>query len=190
MRPGGRRDSVFGTFARTDLPAAATGTYDAANRLLTWNGANASHDLNGNLTGDGTFTYMYNARNQLTSAKQGSTTLGSFIYDGIGRRVQKTLSGTITRFVYDGWNVTQEKDSKNKVAANELTGLSLDQVFSRTLVSGAPSYLLTDALGATAALADTSGVVQSRRTVSSRRSRTRSPTSRSSATTPRDAWIR
>lgn len=158
--PTGRRTAVFGTFGRTGLPAAATGTYDAANRLVTWNGANASYDLNGNLTGDGTFTYLYNARNQLTSAKQGSTTLGAFVYDGLGRRVQKTVASVVSKFVYDGWNVAQEKNSQNKIAYNELDGLGLDQVFSRTPASGTPAYLLTDTLGSTIGLADTSGVVQ------------------------------
>ncbi len=62
--------------------------------------------------------------------------------------------------MYDAWNVAQEKDSKNKIAFNELGGLGLDQVFSRTTASGSPSYFLTDALGSTVGLADTSGVVQ------------------------------
>jgi RHS repeat-associated protein len=61
--------------------------------------------------------------------------------------------------VYDGWNTVQEKDSKNKIAFNELEGLSLDQVFSRTPASGTASFLLTDALGSTVGLADTSGVI-------------------------------
>jgi RHS repeat-associated protein len=159
--PTARRTAVYGTFARTGLPAATTqnATYDAANRLLSWNGTSASSDSNGNLTGDGTFTYVYNARNQLTTAKQGSTTLGAYVYDGLGRRVQKTSSSVITKVVYDSWNVAQEKDSKNKITFNELEGLSLDQVFSRNPVSGSTSYLLTDALGSTVGLADTSGVV-------------------------------
>jgi RHS repeat-associated protein len=158
----GRRTAVFGTYARTGLPAATTqdASYDLANRLVTWNGTNTSYDLNGNLTGDGTFTYLYNARNQLATAKQGSTTLGAFVYDGLGRRVQKTVSTVVSKFVYDGWNVAQEKDSKNKIAFNELGGLALDQVFSRTPASGAVSYLLTDALGSAVGLADTNGVVQ------------------------------
>jgi RHS repeat-associated protein len=160
--PTGRRTAVFGTYGRTGLPAATTqdATYDLANRILTWNGANASSDLNGNLTSDGTFTYLYNARNQLTTAKQGSTTLGAFVHDGLGRRVQKTVSSAVSKFVYDGWNVVQEKDSKNKIAFNELEGLSLDHVFSRMPASGSASYLLTDALDSTVGLADTSGVVQ------------------------------
>lgn len=159
--PTGRRTAVYGTYGRSGLPTATTqnATYDAANRLLTWNGAAASSDLNGNLTGDGTFTYVYNARNQLTAAKQGSTTLGAFVYDGVGRRVQKTVASVVSKFVYDGWNTAQEKDSKNKIAFDELDGLSLDQVFSRTPASGTASYLLSDALGSTVGLADTNGVV-------------------------------
>jgi len=105
-------------------------------------------------------TYLYNARNQLTTAKQGSTILGAFVYDGVGRRVQKTVASVVSKFVYDGWNTAQEKDSKNKIAFNELNGLSLDQVFSRTPASGTASYLLTDPLGSTVGLADTNGVIQ------------------------------
>jgi RHS repeat-associated protein len=78
----------------------------------------------------------------------------------LGRRVQKTVSSVVSKFVYDSWNTAQEKTSNNKIAFNELDGLSLDQVFSRTPASGTASYLLTDALSSTVGLADTSGVVQ------------------------------
>jgi RHS repeat-associated protein len=76
------------------------------------------------------------------------------------RRVQKTISSVISKFVYDGWNVAQEKDYKNKITFNEQDGLSLDQVFSRTPATGTASYVLSDALGSTVGLADNSGVVQ------------------------------
>ena len=42
--------------------------------------------------------------------------------------------------------------------ANMLTGLGIDEVFSRTDSSGTSSFL-TDALGSTLALADNSGTV-------------------------------
>jgi RHS repeat-associated protein len=77
----------------------------------------------------------------------------------LGRRVQKTVSTVVSKFVFDGLNTAQEKDSKNKIGFNELDGLSLDQVFSRTPASGTANYLLTDALGSAVGLADTSGVV-------------------------------
>jgi RHS repeat-associated protein len=157
----GRRTAVAGTFARTGLPAATTATavYDAANRLSTWNGGAVTHDANGNLLTQAGLTYAYNARGQLTSVKQGSTTLGAFVHDGLGRRVQKTISGVVTKYVYDGWNPIQERDSKNKVTANMLAGPGLDQWFSRIPVTGPASYYLTDALGSTVGLADPSGTV-------------------------------
>ena len=55
--------------------------------------------------------------------------------------------------------MVQEQDSSNAATANLLTGLGIDQVFSRTDAAGERSFL-TDALGSTIALADTSGVIQ------------------------------
>ena len=161
LDPLGRRTAVSGTFARTGLPAATTATaaYDTANRLTSWNGAAVTYDNNGNLLTQGGLTYAYNARNQLKSVKQGSTTLGAFVHDGLGRRVQKTISGTVTKYVYDGWNVVQERDSKNKITANMLAGPGLDQWLSRIPVTGSASYYLTDALGSTVGLADPTGSV-------------------------------
>ncbi len=56
----GRRTSTGGSFARTNLPPTSTGTsnFDAANHLTSWNGATLSYDANGNLTSDGSNTYM------------------------------------------------------------------------------------------------------------------------------------
>jgi RHS repeat-associated protein len=53
----------------------------------------------------------------------------------------------------------QEQSSSDAATAN-LLGLGVDQTFSRSVVGGAASSLLTDALGSTIALADASGTVQ------------------------------
>jgi hypothetical protein len=47
-------------------------------------GATTSYtdDANGNLIGDGTKTYYWNALNQLVEVKEGSTTIATFAYDG------------------------------------------------------------------------------------------------------------
>ena len=155
----GLRTGVWGAFARTGLPAATTATagYDADNRLTSWNGTNLAYDLNGNLTTFGTQTYTWNERNQLTATNAGSS---SFAYDGLGRRISKTVAGTTTKFLYDGVNVIQEQDSHARATANLFLGLGLDQNFSRSVVGGATSSLLTDALGSTIALADSTGAVQ------------------------------
>ncbi len=151
----GNRTSQAETLARTGFPESmSTATYDAADRLLSWNGtplpAN-SHDLNGNLLDDGPNDYTWNKRNQLNSISGASTT--AFKYDGLGRRIEKSVGGIVTRFLYDGLNPVQEKDGTNTVTADLLVGLGIDEIFRRTTGSG-PSTFVTDALGSTLALTD------------------------------------
>jgi RHS repeat-associated protein len=155
----GRRTSVGGSWARTGIPSALTSAiYDAANRIATWSGTSFTYDLNGNLTSDGTTSYTWNARNQLTALSGGS--IASFQYDGTGRRRGKTVSSTTTNFFYDGPNLVQELTGGGTPTANLLMGLGIDETLTRT-DTGGTSTLLPDALGSPLALANTSGVVQS-----------------------------
>lgn len=90
----GRATSTFGTLASVQLPAVTlTGSsapvYNANNQLMKWNGTAIPYDANGNMLGDGSKTYVWNARDQLTQVKSGTTVVGSFSYDGLGRQTQK-----------------------------------------------------------------------------------------------------
>lgn len=100
-------------------------------------------------------TYNWNDRNQLASISGGAS--ATFTYDPMGRRAQRTVGSTSTRFLYDGMNVAQDLNGST-VVANYLTGLGIDEVFSRTAGGSTQSYL-TDALGSTVALADSAGSV-------------------------------
>jgi len=155
----GRRTALWGSYARTGLPAATTATasYNANNQLTSWNGTSLSYDLNGNLTAFGSQMNSWNDRNQLQAT---SASAASFAYDGMGRRLSKTVGGTTTKFLYDGANLVQEQDASNTATANLLTGLGVDQTFSRQVVGGTTSSLLTDVLGSTIALGDANGAVQ------------------------------
>ena len=154
----GRRTNIAGTYARTNLPTALTANavYDNNNRLTSWNGTAITYDNNGNMLSDGSRTFTWDARDRLTSISGGAT--ASFTYDALGRRTSKTVSGTTTKFVYDGLNPVQERNSSNAVTANLLTG-GLDQYFSRT-VGATQRVFMTDALGSTVALTDSSQAVQ------------------------------
>jgi len=77
--------------------------------------------------------------------------------------MKKTAGGTTTQFLYDGLNPVQELNSSNVATANLLTGLNIDEFFSRTDSSGARSFL-TDILGSTLALTDSSGTFQTQYT--------------------------
>jgi RHS repeat-associated protein len=149
----GRRTSMGGSLAQTALPLAGSeAEYNANNQLTEWGTASLYYDANGNMTSDGTNSYIWNARNQLASMDSSGY---SFQYEGFGRRTGKTISGTTTNYLYDGANTVQEL-SGSTVAANLLTGLGVDERFARTDSSGT-AKLLTDALGSTLALTNSSG---------------------------------
>jgi RHS repeat-associated protein len=139
------------------LPANVAGgtstTYNADNEQTAFNGTTFSFDANGNLTGDGVYTYIYGARNQLNQIKQGSTVVATIGYDAFGRRKAK-VTATTTQYLYDGLNPVQELTGANPpgVTANLLTGLRIDEYFSRTDSSGNVSSFLRDALGSTVGL--------------------------------------
>jgi RHS repeat-associated protein len=153
--PASQRTKLGGTWARTLIPSAlASVTYDAANQQTAFGGQTQTFDFNGNLTGDGTNTYTWNARNELASVS--GSTPASFVYDPLGRRQRKTINGTSTDFVYDGLNPVQE--AVGATIVNLLTGLGIDEYLTRA-TGGTTEYLLTEALGSTVTLADGSGAV-------------------------------
>ena len=158
----GRRIEASGSFARTSLPAAVAASataYNANNEMTKWGTSNLTYDLNGNLTGDGTNTYVFNERNQLASIKQGNKTTGAFVYDGLGRRAKRTISSTVTQFLYDNLNPVQELSSTGTVTSNLLSSPGVDDYFARS-TSTATLSLLTDGLGSTLATADGTGAIQ------------------------------
>jgi len=162
----GNRIKTGGTFARSNIPPAlTTTTYNANNQQKVFGTTTENYDLNGNLsdtTDAGVVTtYTWNVRNQLTGISKTGLT-ASFTYDSFGRRTGKTVNGTTTNFVYDGLNPVQEKNGAT-VTANLLTGLGIDEFFTRT-EGGTARSLLPDALGSTIALGDGTGTIQTQYT--------------------------
>lgn len=140
-------------------------SYNANNQQTTFGTNTETYDLNGNLatvTDAGvTTTYTWNARNQLMGISL-TGFAASFTYDSFGRRTGKTVQGTTTNYVYDGLNPVQEKAGAT-VTANLLTGLGIDEFFTRTDGVGSRA-LLTDARGSTVALGDNTGTLQTQYT--------------------------
>jgi RHS repeat-associated protein len=129
----GHRISRLSTLDLTGLPATTGAAGDAA-------------------------TYAWDVRNQLASLT--GTAPASFSYDALGRRSSRTVNGTSTAFAYDGMNLVQEQRNAS-VLANYLTGLGVDEVYSRTDSTATQSYL-TDALGSVTSLTSASGIVSTR----------------------------
>ena len=87
---------------------------------LPQNPENFTYDADGNLSTDGRWSYTWDAENRLVSLQglPGIPTAAKFrldfIYDYLGRRIQKMLSTnngsayfaqSTNRFMYDGWNL-------------------------------------------------------------------------------------
>jgi RHS repeat-associated protein len=114
-----------------------------------------AHD---NLTADGLGdTYTWDDRNHLSQAVTSSLAVKP-TYDAFGRR-QKFLDYTnnsyTVSFLYDGLNPVHEQNT-NGNNADLLTGLGLDEVFTRTDNSGTMSFL-RDRPNSTVALTDSGG---------------------------------
>lgn len=89
---------------------------DAANRLLEDEEFTYDYDANGNLvqktekaTGD-TTTYAYDPENHLVRIDLPAGGVAEYRYDGLGRRIEKSVDGEVTRYVYDKEDILLEFD--------------------------------------------------------------------------------
>jgi RHS repeat-associated protein len=143
--------------------SAFSATYDANNRMLAYTPAGSTsaqpltYDANGNLsqrqTPQGTIGYTWDAQNRLIGIS-GPNGSASFKYDYRGRRIEKTINGATTAFLYDGAQAVAELQGSS-IGATYLTGLQIDEVLARYTNQGNRT-LLTDALGAIVAQSDDS----------------------------------
>jgi RHS repeat-associated protein len=115
-----------------------------------------TYDGNGNLTGDGTSTFEWNAENKLTAVKQGSTTLASFSYDGQGRRSQKTAGGVTRTYIYDDEDIIEERVSSGQTVSY-VHGPGIDQPLAQRDGNGVVSYYLADHLGSIVQVTNSAG---------------------------------
>jgi RHS repeat-associated protein len=100
------------------------------------------YDDDGNLKQDGTFNYTWDAENRLVevvpvtpSNDPPGNKKVKFVYDYMGRRVQKAVytynngwpenPGDVQRFVYDGWNVVLVLNGSNETVRKYTWGLDL-----------------------------------------------------------------
>lgn len=165
---GGRRIATGGSLAHAALPEAlADAAVDAANRLTAAGTQTLTYDANGNLIGDGSRQYVWNARDQLVQIQDSAgAVIAAFTYDAFGRRQTKTIDGVANGYVYDGSNIVQElagaastNNDPGNVKASYVGG-ALDEVFAQFSGTGENAAILTyltDALGSTIRLVDAAG---------------------------------
>ncbi|WP_253734428.1 RHS repeat-associated core domain-containing protein [Methylomonas sp. ZR1] len=133
-------------------------TANGLNQYATAAGSTLSYDANGNLGGDGVWTYAYNLDNQLTSAnKTGSA--NSLAYDGAGRLSQTTLAGVVTNLSYDGSDLVAEYNSTGTLLRRYVHGPGVDQplVWYEGAVTTNKTWLYSDHQGSIVATANSAG---------------------------------
>ena len=136
----------------------------SGNRLTSFDGFAMSYDADGNLlskVGPGlNQSFVWNALGQLESVTtNGSTT--SFGYDGLGRRIRKTLpSGAVERYIYDGDNLVIQTNAALAPVREYSYYPGIDHPHAvRNSATGAVFYYLTSGAGNVTALVNQSGQV-------------------------------
>ncbi|HEX6622132.1 MAG TPA: VWA domain-containing protein, partial [Pyrinomonadaceae bacterium] len=153
LDPVGNRLARASTVAALALQSFG---YDADDRLTTH-----AYDANGNTTQANGQTYAYDSENRLKGVGGGAVT---FLYDGDGNRVAKTVGGVTTRYLIDESNPTGypqvvEEAAGGGVQRRYAYGLSL--LSQSRLVGGAwaASFYGADGHGTVRLLTDASGAL-------------------------------
>jgi len=123
-------------------------TVNSQNQLV---GSPYQYDAAGNMTNDGNHTYFYDAENRLIQVDGTfgtcSTATACYVYDAAGRRVQKSVGGAQTNYLYglDG-HVVSEVD-QNRVWKNVY--LHMQGLFVAQYSNGQPltQFVMSDHLG-------------------------------------------
>lgn len=120
-----------------------------------------TYDANGNMTGDGTRTFEWDARNQLLSITVG-TSRTEFTYDGLNRRVrwiekENGVTQSDTDLLWCEWEICEERSSDGTTV--------LRRAFQHgEQVGGAARFFSTDHLETVTEVTDSAGDLLSRYT--------------------------
>jgi RHS repeat-associated protein len=121
-------------------------------------------DPNGNLTskteGTDTWTYEWNAEDELTRVLKNSIEQARFSYDPLGRRVEKVVGGEATNYAYDSANIVRE--IRGAVTRKYVQGRGADQPYAVDDGS-AVTYFHADATRSIVKVTDSLGAVVSAR---------------------------
>jgi len=99
------------------------------NQYSSVGGTSYTYDLNGNLTNDGSRTYYYDCEDRLTKVVRNSDaqTLGEYKYGPFFERIQKIVGGMTSNYIYDGWQVIEERNGNGDLLRHFAYGSEIDE---------------------------------------------------------------
>ena len=85
---------------RVSVNGQTIASYNADDQLTRYNGVAYTYAADGSLAGAGSTTYQYDALGHLLEVKTPTADI-TYTYDGLGRRVGKSINGTLVQgFLY------------------------------------------------------------------------------------------
>jgi YD repeat-containing protein len=121
-----------------------------------------AYDANGNLTGDGTWTFAYDAENRLKTAASTGTS-AAYAYDPLGRRQAKTVDAVLTTFLSDGDEEIAEYDGAATLLRRYVPGPGTDMPIAMVTPAGGGGnthvYFHTNRQGSTIAMSADDGTM-------------------------------
>jgi len=153
--PTGNRTAVTSTGSS---PGVGSYTTNALNQYSAAAGDVLLYDTKGNLTTQGfSASYSYDSKNRLLGATKGSNTM-AVTYDYRNRPVSRSINGTATYFIYDGWSLIGEYNVSGALLQKYIHGVNIDEILAKIDSTGTVFYH-QDGLGSTVALTNSSGAL-------------------------------
>ncbi|MBW2005045.1 MAG: RHS domain-containing protein [Deltaproteobacteria bacterium] len=156
-------DQVGNRLERTVNDQTETYTYTSGTNKLDEiagpNSATFAYDANGNTTGIGSRTFIYNQNNRLIRVEENGNILGEYTYNGLGQRVIKQADGVTTIFHYDlNGNLIAESLSDGTFTS-EYIYMGNSRLAKVNTSDNATYYYLNDHLGTPQIMTDSNGTV-------------------------------
>jgi RHS repeat-associated protein len=142
-----------------------TTTFDAANRLISVTGSpsggGGAHPISSvTKDGDGDSAVNRAGGGGETITGLGGGPSGSFVYDGLGRCVKRTINGVTRLFTYDDWKPMLEWDGSGNWVAWNIYGAGPDEILARNHATNGSLIYKQDHHGNVVALLSWPGVVE------------------------------
>ncbi|MBO9502944.1 RHS repeat-associated core domain-containing protein [Brevundimonas sp. A19_0] len=133
-------------------------TTNGLNQYISAGPASFTYDANGNLTSDGSATFVYDVENRLIAGPNGA----SLIWDPLGRLFQSSgNSHAPTQYLYDGSALVAEYDGLGTLLRRygHGSGTDVPLVWYEGTATTSPRHLYADHQGSIIGIADATGVM-------------------------------
>ena len=148
--PSNTYDPVGNLKTKTLNGISESYTYNANDQLTQKGSITYTYDANGNLIDDGTNSYEYDDKNRLVKVITPTNTI-EYSYDANDNRIAKVVNGDTTTYLIDANTPFAQVITETKE-----NGTEIKYTYGNDLLSDGSHSFLTDALGSTRGLVDSS----------------------------------